>query len=545
MGEPAVVSRAEWRWVVRWTLVVLLLSSVPYLVGWAVAAGSGAIFGGFVIGVEDGNSYLAKMGQGARGHWLFHIMYTSEPHDGALFFLFHILLGKLAALLPGPAAALPLRMIWVYHAARLVCSAGLLAVVYRFAAEFLSEVGLRRLGWLLVALGGGLGWLLLALGLGDWLGSPPLDMILPEGFTFLVLFSLPHIALARALLLTGVLAWLRAVRTGMARWAVAAGLSWLGMALIVPFYPAVAATVVGATLLAWWVAERRLPTRELALSALSGLLVVPVVAYTAWVFLTNPVMRGWSAQNLILSPPVLHYLAAYGLPAIMASLGLVCVWRHKPGRRRDWLLVAWALAVPPLLYAPFNLQRRLIEGYQLPLYILAVLGAGRVVWPWLQSHQVSIRPRLLAAALLVAITPTSLLLVAGSAGAALAGGQPIYHTPAEVAAAAWLTGNAEEGALVLSGYPAGNFMPGWAPVRSYYGHGPETIDFQAKRANVERFFDTDTDDGWRRVFLADNGVRFLLHSPAERESGSYAPAGSGFLQVVFQRDGWTVYEFVP
>jgi hypothetical protein len=544
---PAVgVQRREWRWVAVGALLVLALSSLPYIVGWLTAAANpGLTFGGFVIGVEDGNSYLAKMAQGARGHWLFRIVYTSEPHDGALFFLFHILLGKLAALLPGSASALPVHLIWVYHVARLICGFGLLVMVYRFVAEFLPTVPLRRLAWLMVALGGGLGWLLLALGLGDWLGSPPLDFILPEGFTFLTVFFLPHVALGRTLLLGGMLVWLKGAEGAAAgefrpRVAIWAGLIWLLMGLIVPFYPAVAGVAVGATLVAWWVAERRFPVRRVQLSLVAGLIAAPVVVYSAWVFLTDPVMSGWSAQNLILSPAVPHYLAAYFLPGLLATGGVAWVWRRRPGRRY-WLLVAWVLAVPLLLYAPFNLQRRLIEGYQVPLCTLAVLGADRVIWPRL-SRRVS-RPRPLAAGLLLLLVPSSLVLVAGSTLAVRAAAPPIFHGAEEVAVAAWLTENAAEGALVVSDYGSGNFLPGWAPVRSYYGHGPETIDIATKKENVQRFYAGGTDDGWRQAFLAENGVRYVLEGPAERRLGDFQPADAPYLGLVFQNGDWALYEF--
>jgi hypothetical protein len=333
------IHRREWRWVATVSFCILAFTCLPYLLGWGVAAGSdtGLTFGGFVIGVEDGNSYLAKMAQGARGHWLFHIVYTSEPHDGALLLLFYILLGKLAALLPGAGADLPLRLIWTYHLARLVCGAGLLAMVYRFVAEFLPTVGLRRLAWLMIALGGGLGWLLLALNMGDWLGSPPLDLILPEGFLFLTIFLLPHIALGRTLLLGGGLIWLEGAKKLASselrkqRAALWAGVLWLTMGLIVPFYPLVAGMVVGGTLLAWCLLERRFPGREVAFSLLAGMILSPVVLYSAWVFTTNSVMAGWAGQNLILSPPPPHYVAAYLLPALLAAAGVLWVWRAAGG----------------------------------------------------------------------------------------------------------------------------------------------------------------------------------------------------------------------
>src|SRR5512139_2984913 len=105
------VTRSEWRWVLIWIAVVLIVTSVPYLVGW-LRSTPDRVFGGFTMAIEDGYSYLAKMQEGAQGEWLFHLAYTSEPHAGTIFFIFHLLLSKLAVLV---GLSLPL----MYHVARL------------------------------------------------------------------------------------------------------------------------------------------------------------------------------------------------------------------------------------------------------------------------------------------------------------------------------------------------------------------------------------------------------------------------------------------
>ncbi len=97
MNDLGTVSRREWRRVMLFAALVMLVTTIPYLVGW-LSQGDDWEFGGFLFGVDDGYSYLAKMRIGARGDWLFTLRYTSEPHDGALLFLPYILLGKLTAL---------------------------------------------------------------------------------------------------------------------------------------------------------------------------------------------------------------------------------------------------------------------------------------------------------------------------------------------------------------------------------------------------------------------------------------------------------------
>jgi hypothetical protein len=544
----AKIRRSEWRWVAAWTAGILAFTAIPYLVGWLVAFRTGQTFGGFVIGAVDGNSYLAKMGQGARGAWLFQSVYTSEPHDGAFVFILYILLGKIAALLPGDAARLPLRMIWVFHLARLGFSAVLLCTVYRFVAYVLHNISERRLAWLMVTAGGGLGWVLVAAGHYNWLGSMPLDFVLPEGFTFLTVFTLPHIALARALLLEGLLVWLRIADTGDG-WPTVASVFWLAMTLIVPFYPLVVGLVLGGTLvLRAFVGKLAALNRNLwqlvIRTAAAGTLPGIVVLYTIWVFSANPIMRGWSEQNLVLSPHPLHYLVAYGLPGLFALLGVVSVTRQIRSGTRSWagyLLLAWVIVIPPFLYFPFNLQRRLVESFQVPLCVLSAIGIAQLLWPRLRSRMS--RPQLAAGLLgaLMAITPV--LLIGGGAITALSASEPVFHQPGQVAVARWLDRNALRDDVVLCDQPSGNFLPAWAAVRAFVGHGSETIDAQTKQAAVERFFGS-TDDVWHQELLRTTGIDFVLYGPDERLLGSFDPSKAAYLAAVFSLGNWDLYEVV-
>jgi len=544
----------EYRFVLAFSVVALLVTSIPYALGAALASDE-RVFGGFVYAVEDGYSYLAKMRQGAEGAWLFHIAYTPEPHPGALFFPFHLLLGKLAALLPGGdgstglAAGLTGRLVWAYHGARLLFGLGLLLTVYRFLAALTERVAVRRLAWLMVTFGGGLGWLLVALGQPDWLGSVPLDFILPEGFTFLVLYAFPHIALARTLLLWGILFLLKAWRAGPTSnirspahasrftfhvsritalgWAALTGFLWLWMGLVVPFYVVVAWVVMGVAWVALALRKRHTAWREALAAGVIVLLSAPVVAYSAWVFATNPVYATWAAQNRILSSHPLHYLAAYGVLLLLAAFAVQDVW-HDEGAA--WLALAWVAVVPLLVYLPFNLQRRLVEGVQVPLSLLAAWG------------MLNIPKKAVVVGTLAVLMPTGVLLVAGNCLALRGQPAPIYRDVGEVAALDWLSGQVEPDDVVLAAYETGNYLPARVGARVFVGHGPESVRASEKKALVARFFDATTDGAWRRQLLAQYGVDYVFWGPAERRLGDFDPGQAACLRQVYEAEEYAVFE---
>lgn len=515
------MSRSELRWVLLASLAVVLFASLPTIYAWALADAD-HVFTGFVYNVEDGNSYIAKMRLGARGEWLFHLFYTPEPHEPALAFPLHLLLGKLAA-------AFDLSLVLVYHSARVAFGFGLLLTVYAFVARFTEEVAIRRLAWALVAVGSGLGWLLTALGATNWLGDLPLDFWVPEAYVFLVLYNLPHLALAESLLLGSILWTMQSFEEKDPRRALGAGFLAFVMAWVVPFYAGVLAVVLGAYLLAMLVRRQRLPWQEIGLTLLVGLGCLPPVAYNAWVFATNPAFATWSAQNRIPSPHPIHLVLGFA-PLLVPALWGASKALRQAGER--WLLcLAWVLVAPVLIYLPVNLQRRLVVGVQVPLALLAAVGLEA----WFRDR------RWAPLAYVGLASLSNLLLVAGSLGPIQALSEPIYRSGAEIAALRWLDAQSQPDEVVLASYETGNVIPAYTDLRVFAGHGPETLDNVGKQADLHRFFSADTPDEWRCELLEEYRVRWVFYGPAEKSLGKWDPSTAHYLELAIAGGSSSVY----
>lgn len=527
------ISRREWWWVVGWSLLIMLVTSLPYLYAASLSTPAQQ-FSGFVLGVDDGNSYLAKMRLGADGAWQFHLFYTSEPHQGAYLFLFHLLLGKLARWLNLPLLA-------VYHAARLLFGFGLLAAVYVFVAYFSARVEVRRLSFGLVAVGSGLGWLVIALGLVDKLGLP-LDFYLPEAFVFHLLFALPHLSLALSLLLAAMLLTLSAWESGRWLFGLLAGLLLLAMTVIAAFYYFVFAAVLGVTLLLrWWQTGLNWP--ELGQLALPLAVAAPLPLYYAYIAATIPLFRIWAGQHNFQSPPPFQYLLAFGPLAGLALLGAWRVWRAE--NRAGWLPVAWLIVIPLLLYLPLvTLQRRLALGFQVALAVLAAQG----LW-WLWHEKISARwPGLrrrwpvTAVALVAFFGLSNLIILAGTGLEASRRTLPVFQPQPIVAAADWLAGQTSPQTVVLAAYNTANFLPTRVPGRMFIGHGPETIHAAEKEGLVKQFFAAQTTNDWRQTFLARYGINYVFWGPEERTLGQFTPATVSYLQKVYDNGDVTIFE---
>ena len=108
------IDNAEWRWVFIASGLLILLALLPYLLAYEIAP-PGERFMGILVNPFDGQSYLAKMRQGASGSWLFNLTFTPEEHTPVFLYTFHIFLGHLSRWL-----ALPVEP--VYHTTRLIGS---------------------------------------------------------------------------------------------------------------------------------------------------------------------------------------------------------------------------------------------------------------------------------------------------------------------------------------------------------------------------------------------------------------------------------------
>jgi len=265
----------------------------------------------------------------------------------------------------------------------------------------------------------------------------------------------------------------------------------------------------------------------------------PIVLYSAWMFSTDPVYKAWGAQNLLSSPHPLHYLAAYGILLALAACAVRDAWRDKGP---TWLALAWVAAVPILAYLPISVQRRLVVGVQVPLGLLASSGLVKISKIRLRSS--SIGSKLVVCAVLVMLTLTNVMLVAGSCLALRGQPAPMYREMEEVAALDWIGENERIGFddVILAAYETGNYMPVRTRARSYVGHGSETLRSNEKRALAVQFFAGATGGLWRRDLLSEYGVDWVFWGPVERELGTFDPREAAYLQPVYEASGYTIFK---
>ncbi|MGQ9625893.1 MAG: hypothetical protein ACUVV0_03195 [Anaerolineae bacterium] len=556
------VTRAEMLWALKWALVALILTSLPYLWAWSQQTEEFA-FTGLVYDVKDCTTYLAEMHQGAEGEWLLHLPFTSEEHPRALVHALYLILGKVAALFNLP-------MLVTYHLARVACGLLLLIVSYLFVAFFIPYPAvshssrswrggtnrrfLRRLAFLLIAFSNGLGWVLLLAGRAEWQGDMPIDFWVPEAFTMPIFYGFPHISLATALLLGSVIMFILAIEKDRCGLALLSGALCFFLGFVVPFNVPIVYAAVAAYLAALALKKKELPRVAFKGALLLGIVSAPSLLYNFYVFTFNPAFREWTRQNLGFSPHPLHYLLSYALLSVLALGGAIHYLKARS--ERGLFLVSWIAVALVLIYAPFNLQRRLIAGVHPSLSILASIGFARwVLLPLLRSRPlrwlVARFParysrrglsQWLTCGFVLLTIPSNLLLMAGPVAQSLHHEEPIFQPQAVVEAADWLKDKARPREVILSSPEVGNYIPARSGRRVFIGHPAITARYEEKKTMVEEFFAGKLGEEGEKNFLRENDIAYVFYGPRERALGDFSPQGRPYLRLVYRNSKVEIYK---
>ena len=537
------LTRREIGQVVGIGLVVLAISSIPCLLGYRSAA-PGTEFGGFVVDLDDSYSYLAAMQQGLGKGWRYQVLFTPEEHRGIYLHTFYLGLGKLSSLLG-------FSLMQMYQLARVVCGLSLLITAYMFLSLFLEGRSERLVAYLLISFSSGLGWVVLLSGSSTLRGVSPIDFWLMDAYTFFIIFTFPHSAAAVTLLLLFFILASRYRETYQLRALLGGCVVLLPLCLIHPFTPLLVDGVLAAHWALLSLNRRKLLGREATAVTIWALAPLPILVYYFHAFTSDPVLQNWAVQNFLPSPPATHLLLGYGIVFLLAVGGAAHVIQQRNERRL--LLVAWVISAVILLYVPFTLQRRMVEGLHIPLCVLATIGLFEYLLPvamdlgWLsrfarwRGYQTAGLRRFLLYSIVMATIPSNLYLLAGYSASALSNDPALYYGLEEVDAVDWLGESTERTDTVLASYRISRYIPARVGNRVFMGHFHETVQVESKKGMAESFFEETTSDDARRAFLAKYGISYVFHGPRERLVGEFDPSRAPYLTPVFDNASVQIY----
>ncbi|MFH1430249.1 MAG: hypothetical protein ABIG71_01835, partial [Candidatus Uhrbacteria bacterium] len=326
----------------------------------------------------DASVYFSYIEQARDGVFNFRNLFTSEQTSGRMIHIEWYAIGLFARIthLNAPTAFHIVRILLVLPFTLFL--AVFVASCIRAPYSGWSADKLRRAALLLGTLGSGVGGLL-AIGIFPLFQALnnyalwPIDLWVPEAFTFTSLYQSPHLILSTWLLLAMYLATIRATATGRRVWTAAAAVAAGTLFAFHPFYiPSVLIIVVDAIIRT--LRDRAHAWRFLGHAFWVGLAALPAMAYWGTLTILDPVLNNVGAQNTLLMPPLPFVLIGYGffVPlTIIGTLLLVRLWLRQ--KERSFLL-AWLVVNTFLIWSPFTWQRRFTQGYHVLLAILSAFA---------------------------------------------------------------------------------------------------------------------------------------------------------------------------
>jgi len=496
-------------------LAVLLFVSFPFLYAF-LRAGQDFMFGGFLLNPMDGYSYLAKMQQGWSGSWQFTLPFTDNPGRGTYLFLYYLLLGHISRVAG-------ISQILVFHIFRVLGTGLLLMSLARYIHISFPEDRQRISSFILVVMGSGLGWLAV------FGGGFTIDFWVAEAYPFLSSYANPHFPLGLALFVYLLKPHKQLGNTWI-------GLLALFLALLVPF-ASILLLLLSFVTLAWREIEiKKFDTGRILNSKrwkrFFWMLIgsTPVILYDFWVSRTHPILRVWNQQNITSSPPLWNLIIS------LSPVLVVALWGIKPAiktpDRRLW--VVWMVSGLILLYIPWNLQRRFLVGYYIPIACLSVIGIASI------TRHVKIKYQTLIVSLFILSIPTNLIILTSGIQAINKKDPQIFLYDDERQAMTWIREHTQKDALFLASPDTGLLIPAFTGREVIYGHPFETTFAEQKKNKIEEFFAGEMDEFDQKEYLIQQDIDYVIYGPREEKLGTVQPKQG--VSIEFQTPMLIIYQ---
>jgi hypothetical protein len=538
------VTRQEWLFVIVTALVVLIVTTLPYLYAYW-SAPPDRQFMGVIYNVPDHMQYFSWFREFGESNLSANKL-TPEPNEPIFFNLLWWGMARIGGVLGIGYAGM-------YQILRWTATILFLLLVYRMVSWFFADRLRRTTAFLLILFGAGFGWVLILMKYTITNGELlwPLDVYVAEPNTFLSILGSPHFVAAALYMFVFDLV-LRGQAKNQLRYAVYAGLFALFMGWQHAYDLLIVYGVLGAYGLLVWIRDRKLPMYLLWSGLIIGVISVWPALYSVWLTTHDPLWEQVLAQFAnagVYSPPLYRLPVLLGLPFLLA---LFTALRQNPFKLRgvsnnDLFVRGWFWISFVLIYLPVDYQIHMLNGWQVPIAILATQGIFAYVVPVL-AHRSALGKTLVRR---LAIT-TVAIIIAFSAftNIYLFGWRfydlnrhdyPYYLYQDEIAALRWLEANAASEVVVLSSLAIGQYIPAETGAHAFLAHWAQTVDYYGKEAAVARFFDVATPEQERRQIVADFGVDYVFWGPMEQAIGNYILSDDANFQVMFTQGNVAIF----
>ena len=458
------------------------------------SAGEEYVFGGLVANPMDGQSYLAKMEEGAQGNWLFTLPYTHETGNGQPIYFFYLLLGHIEAWTTIPNVVL-------FHIARVLSGIFLVITLYYLIKKTrISHTDISPL--LILALGSGIGWMIL-----PWTNAIPVDFYVAEMYPFLASYTNPHFPLG-----LGLMIWIiiRAIEYRSWKDFVFIWITGLLLSSILQFAAVLVIIILAIYFLFIYRIEKKFIYKPiLALFTGGGIWI----GIQFLIIKFDPLLSLWDQQNITTAPDFLTLMLGIS-PFILIILPILII-KHRELTFNHYQVVflIWLVLGLALTYVPVNLQRRFLTG----LYIPLIIAFFSLLDIWAINKK--LKKRIILFSFFLSIISNVIILAMGLS--IMEKKDSLFFLKKnEYQGLVWIRDNSRIQDVVLASPEISLYIPSIAGRRVVYAHPYETLNAEKQKEQVETFYKGEIKNGELDKFIKSNNIRYVFNGPRERTTGN-------------------------
>jgi hypothetical protein len=548
------INQEEWWFIIILTVVIILMTTLPYLYGWWQTPPNHTYTNLHSLTPGDMHVYYSYMEQVRQGHFVSEDLYTSEPQNRILLNSFWSVEGLIAKLTG-------LSNYLVFQLTRIALIPLFTFILYLVSSFIWTDKTWRKINFIFLCFASGLGVLLTSLpnlgiyrhGWYNW----PLDLWAPESNNLLIMFQSPHLIASSCLFIAILFLLFISFEKNKLTYSLTAG--FLGL-LLFQFHPFHTPTIFGV--LAIYILVQiilninKLKTKKEELfnylkhSLIFTLVSLPSIAY--WLLLQRYdfITQIRTYQNVCLTPSWWVTIFSYGFIFILAIFAIYKIVKNKKISQLKLFLIVWFIVQFLMVYSPFPFQRRTMQGLQIPMIILAVIGL-HFIYNYLKKK---LSPRkfnfyvknkyLLIILFILIFTPSHIYNWIREI-AVFTEIYPQLYIPNDLADSyEWIKNNTSQGSVFLADLYSGNLIPGRAGRKVYVGHAVESLFFDSKTVNMVWFYSTNRLDDKKKKFLLDNNIDYVFYSTNEKGFGDFHPEEKDYLDKVFEQGEAEIYRVI-
>lgn len=542
------ITKKEWCFLILVTLFVILLTTAPYLYGWYQTPVGYTYTGLHSLTPADMHVYFSWMEQVKQGDFISVDLYTSETQHKVILNGFWSVMG-LIALISG------LSNITVFHLIRILLIPLFLFVLYLLAAYFWQDKKWRKICFIFLTFASGLGFLISGIidqsvyrkGWYNW----PLDLWAPETNNLLTMLQSGHLILASMFIIIVLFLMFFAFEKNILKYSVSAGII---AAILFQFHPFHVPTIFGVLsiyLLIQFVIHKKVIFSYLKHISIFGLLSSPSIFYWLVLEQNNFVTQIRTYQNVCLTPSLWVIVFSYGLILVLAIFAIIIIFKKNKLNNLNIFLVTWLVVQFTLLYSPVNFQRRMVQGLQFPMILLAVIGLNYIYIILkkrlsLKKFDFWINNKYLAIIIFILLFCSSNIFnLVREFSIFVKKSHPIlYISNDKLDSIFWLKENSQPDQAILTDYFTGNLIPGYIGHQVFLGHGVETLFFYSKYEQINWFFSNNIADDKKKLFLKNNNISYILYTSQTRNMGDFQPSQKDYLRQVFYNEQVEIYKVI-